>query len=613
MGTERIILCGGAKPAGGIGKSEPLKLDLWKRGTGFEVTLAIEDVHRRLGANVSPAFHDLVEIATYVWTADQAIGRGGNPKIKDVDTFGERWRRTLEFHVPVRRPDLWRSPQIKRLLESTLGFLSDDTYDFTFYPATGAPAFQLYLSLGNDEATRGPLAQAMLFSGGLDSLSGGIQETINDKRRCLWVSHRPTPKHNRRHREIGQLMAEKAGALRPSHVLVDIHKDSSLNVEPTQRSRSFLFAALGAAVARMAGLSGVRFYENGVVSLNLPMAEQLVGARATRTTHPRVLKGFQALMSDLGEGEFKVENPFLWETKGEIIQRIVKAGCGAMITPSVSCAHTWEASLKYPHCGTCSQCVDRRFGIIAANAEEFDPKENYKLDIFTKSRPKDEDKILGAAYLDRAQEFGSMSAWPDLLARYPEAADVLPYLDMPKANGVSKILDLYKLHAAEVERVAHVMLKRHVAGQFSHRLDDDCLVRTMYESRGLPSPPVNAKRDGEREGRSSDERITLGRLKYLPDLNDVWLGDEAPYDLRNWKKARSCLKFLIERKAFDSASAVHLDDDIDPYVRSENGLLPAPNSDVKIHHYFNDKGRLRELCRQIVQSAGARRYFLKKD
>lgn len=500
MGTERIILCGGAKPAGGTGTSQPLKLDLWQRGTGFDVTLKIADLNQRLEANVPAAFHDLVEIATYVWTADQAVGRGGNPKVKDVDTFGEKWRRTFEFHVPVRRPDLWNSPQVKRALESTLGFLSDDTYGFTFYPATDAPAFQMYLKLGTDEATRGAVQQVMLFSGGLDSLSGGIEETVVQKRRSLWVSHRPTPKHNRRHREIGQLMAEKAGALRPSHVLVDIFKDRTLNKEPTQRSRSFLFASLGAAVARMVGLNSVRFYENGVVSLNLPMAEQLVGARATRTTHPRVLAGFQALMSLLGEGDFKVENPLLWETKGEIVQRILKAGCGPMITPSVSCAHTWEASLEFPHCGTCSQCLDRRFGIVAAGAESFDPQKNYKLDIFTKARPKDEDKILGAAYLDRAHEFGGMTGWPDLVARFPEVADVLSYLNMPKANGAAKILDLHKRHAAEITKVSRELLARYAADIFDHRLDDDCLVRTMYESRGLPSPPVDTGAKGEVAG-----------------------------------------------------------------------------------------------------------------
>lgn len=53
MGTERIILCGGAKPTAGTSTSHALKLDLWKRGKGFEVTLEIEDMNRRLGAAVA--------------------------------------------------------------------------------------------------------------------------------------------------------------------------------------------------------------------------------------------------------------------------------------------------------------------------------------------------------------------------------------------------------------------------------------------------------------------------------------------------------------------------------------------------------------------------------
>jgi hypothetical protein len=70
-----------------------------------------------------------------------------------------------------------------------------------------------------------------------------------------------------------------------------------LNREYTQRSRSFLYAALGATVAAMVGRDRIRFYENGVVSLNLPVSAQAIGARATRTTHPRVLNGFAELFT----------------------------------------------------------------------------------------------------------------------------------------------------------------------------------------------------------------------------------------------------------------------------------------------------------------------------
>lgn len=143
--------------------------------------------------------------------------------------------------------------------------------------------------------------------------------------------------------------------------------------------------------------------------------------------------------------------------------------------------------------------------------------------------------------------------------------------------------------------------------------------RVVGERNGLArwrveSDPATSTRNGKAAGPTGSEnkRVSLGRLQYLPGFQDVWLGDEH-YNLRKWKKAQLCLQFLIERKAFNAKSAVHLDREIDPFVRSGSGLPPAPNSEVKIHHYFNDKGPLRELCRQVVTAAGRRRYFLKKD
>jgi hypothetical protein len=88
-----------------------------------------------------------------------------------------------------------------------------------------------------------------------------------------------------------------AAANAPLHVNVRVNKDKDLGKEYTQRTRSFLFAALGFTVARMVGTSNLRFYENGVVSLNLPVCAQVIGGRATRTTHPRVLVEMAELFS----------------------------------------------------------------------------------------------------------------------------------------------------------------------------------------------------------------------------------------------------------------------------------------------------------------------------
>jgi hypothetical protein len=194
-----------------------------------------------------------------------------------------------------------------------------------------------------------------------------------------------------------------------------------------------------------------------------------------------------------------VENPFRWETKGEIIQRIMREGCSAMITPSVSCAHTWEASLEFPHCGLCSQCLDRRFGIVAAGAEEFDLRENYKVDVFTGSRPKDVDKILGAGYLERANEILKIRDVGGFMSAYPEVAGVLRYLDRDAASGAAMVLDLYTRHAKEVRGAMEEMVRRHARDIFARTLPEDCLVRTAVDTNAvvvMPAGPVNGGKPG---------------------------------------------------------------------------------------------------------------------
>jgi hypothetical protein len=71
---------------------------------------------------------------------------------------------------------------------------------------------------------------------------------------------------------------------------------------------SFLYAALACVVARLFGKTRIRFFENGVVSINLPISEQVVGARATRTTHPVVLERFRRFFGEPIEVDQFMEN-----------------------------------------------------------------------------------------------------------------------------------------------------------------------------------------------------------------------------------------------------------------------------------------------------------------
>ena len=290
-----------------------------------------------------------------------------------------------------------------------------------------------------------------MFSGGLDSLAGAIDEVVNQKRRVVLVTHKSTSKLNKRHKALEEMLTEKAGENRPHRITVRVHKTKELNHEYTQRSRSFLYMSIGATIAKMLRLNSVRFYENGVISLNLPVCAQVVGGRATRTTHPRVMKGFQDIITLVAGEPFTIENPYIWKTKADVVKVITDAGCQDLIKHSMTCTHTWEMSNQHTHCGGCSQCIDRRFAVLAANADQHDPVEHYKFDVFTQSRDKGEDKIMAAAYLERANQVKKLTDVSQFISSYPDVGRVFKYLNYNSAGqAAQRVFDLYKRHANEV-------------------------------------------------------------------------------------------------------------------------------------------------------------------
>ena len=432
--VERVILCGGALPPPRVAREKLLALRL---GDGDdEVRLKITDITNRLASELPAVLTDLVEVASYVYCADQALTRGGD----GVIAFGQRWRRRFSFHIPVRVPEVWSSAPVLTALRDTLSFLSDDEYDFHFSKHRNPAPMQSYLELQPGTEGAKELDEVILFSGGLDSLGGAVIEAVRDKRRVALVSHRANPKINSKQKllveDLRTLCQEK-----PFHVPVWVQKGEALDREYTQRTRSFLFAALAAVVARAFGLRRIRFYENGVVSLNLPISEQVVGGRATRTTHPQVLNGFASLFRLLTEGAFEVENPFLWLTKGEVVDVIGDNGCAELIKHSVSCTHTRDMTRMFTHCGKCSQCISRRFATLASKYAEHDPAEMYKVDLLVGDREKDNpqqnvDITMLESFIRIAEDMRTKNEY-QLMEMFPEMSRVLRHVQPLGADEVA--------------------------------------------------------------------------------------------------------------------------------------------------------------------------------
>ncbi len=489
MHLEHTIVCGGLTiPAQGAG-SPPIALHLGDGPAHTRVNLRIADLHQTLYLNLPAVFHDLVEIATYVYCADQAVIRSG----QDTDRFGGKWRQRLHLHIPVREPAFWGRVEVQGALCGVLDFLGDHFFDFTFSKAAKPVPFQHYLELGEDVTAPGHIDQVAMFSGGLDSLAGAIDEIVTQRHGVAFVTHLPTSKNNAFLKPLRQALDLLAKTTKPMYVTVRVNKAEALGREYTQRTRSFLFAALGATVAKMLKLSSLLFYENGVVSLNLPICAQVVGGRATRTTHPRVLDGFSKLFSLVGNADFKVHNPFLWETKADVIKRIINAGAGELISSTISCAHTWERTTAHSHCGVCSQCLDRRLGIIAAHAAHLDPLTHFKTDLCTQSLARDEDRLLAATYVERAKAMKSIHTHNELIARFPEVGRALTYVESQSVDQTAqRVLDLHHRHGREVELALKTIVGDHAADLVAGTLPDDCFIKIVTNTSGSPAAAPQA-------------------------------------------------------------------------------------------------------------------------
>ncbi len=488
MTQTRLVLCGEAGPRGSKALGHAVNLDLHSHHAN--INLKVTDISERMSATLPDVLLDLIEVATYVFCADQAIGRG-----TEYDT-GEKWRRSFDFFIPVRLPDLWSSDAVRTALIDVLSFLSDDEYDFSFSELKNRPSAQLYFEnfVADFEADA-----VALFSGGLDSFAGAVQTTLGEKRRLAVVSHRSATK---KEPVVEQLVADlraRCGADRLFHVPVWITKDEHLGCEHTQRSRSFLYAALGATVSSMLGRDQLYFFENGVTSLNLPVSAQLVGSRATRTTHPRAIEGFTTFLTALLRKPFAVESPFLWRTKTDIVRLISDLGCRDLIRHTRSCTRTFEATKLWPHCGTCSQCVDRRFAILAAGLADDDPAEAYKVDLLTGKRAVGEQRTAVEQYVQRATKMHGAGE-ERFFTDFPEASRVLRHVGLPVATAAVGVRELHARHAKDVLQVLDQGIAANASELRNGKLANSCLIvlaATGPYAAATTSQPPTFRREGQ--------------------------------------------------------------------------------------------------------------------
>jgi hypothetical protein len=229
-----------------------------------------------------------------------------------------------------------------------------------------------------------------------------------------------------------------------------------------------------------------------VVSLNLPPVGQVVGARATRTTHPQALAGFSRVLTAAFGQPFALDNPFTWLTKTDVIERIAANGCGGLIRHTRSCTRVHDMTKFHPHCGQCSQCLDRRFAVLAAGQGQEDPEEAYKIDLFWGDRQAGPDREMALAFVRSASKIHEMTDVA-FFAHYGETSRIVGFFPERTDTVASRILDLHRRHASAVCHVFDEAIKAHAADFREGKLPATCLLSLVVgqqdgEGAGVEQP-----------------------------------------------------------------------------------------------------------------------------
>ncbi len=212
------------------------------RGPSPSLTLRAQSLAETVLARVEARAGDLVRIASYVYAADQEVSRGGQ-----ADVYGDRWRRRIAMCIPVTDPAFWSQDTVCAQLARVLSFLTDDAWEFRFSCAP-AEYRQINLDLGPAELLGEP-DSVVLLSGGADSLCTAIEAVAFEGRRPILVSHRTAPNLDARQGALAEALRGRFAEWSFPHLSFWIHRRRSEPADSSQRSRAFLYACLGAAVA----------------------------------------------------------------------------------------------------------------------------------------------------------------------------------------------------------------------------------------------------------------------------------------------------------------------------------------------------------------------------
>jgi 7-cyano-7-deazaguanine synthase in queuosine biosynthesis len=482
--TQHIVLCNGADILHEFGQdsaAKSLRLE-------YRLTEPDRNVKLLLPNFVRNVFHlpdrilDLLEIAGYVYAADRLVLRG----MKDALEY-HNWSRSFNFVIKVRDISFWKQPTVRKKISEALCFMSGDReYNFDFHPGHSTPPTGLF-DRKEFKIEPGHETNIVLFSGGIDSLAGAIERLQHSKSDTCLVSHRSgQPETTRTQKQLFQTLHQRYPK-RISYYSFYCSLTGIRATEETQRTRAFLYTTIAYAISSALAQNKFFVYENGITSLNFPRRQDLMNARASRTSHPKTISLLESFFSEVEGSPVKIEAPFLWKTKADIFQTIADSGHKDLISSTVSCSRTFENLEHTTHCGGCFQCIDRRFAAYGSKLDEYDETGIYTQDFIRNVIVNPEVKTALLDYIRQALDFSKSSLDQFYYQRLNELVDIIEYIPgVNEEEAVEKIWNLCHRHGQQVE--AAIRRMREVFDKPFEEIPENSLLKIVADREYLKEP-----------------------------------------------------------------------------------------------------------------------------
>jgi hypothetical protein len=180
--------------------------------------------------------------------------------------------------------------------------------------------------------------------------------------------------------------------------------------------------------------------------------------------------------------KFSINNPLLFKTKKEVLEIISSSGHPELLQETVSCTRVEGMTKLQPHCGVCSQCIDRRFASVAAGMTAYDLPSRYKVDVFLDALREGADRTHAENYVRFAAKLEQLPNSDAFFEEYPESFDCLS-MGGDVAAFAEELWHLFQRHYLTINEVLEKQIESHVQDIRRASLPINCLLRIVVNGQ----------------------------------------------------------------------------------------------------------------------------------